>query len=393
MERSSKHVYSTNKRAYKLEGETESSYVSKQGDRLLRMHVCDPTYEGCKMVANTRVIYQQAINNAVSSYSKKYMDAHTATHQFMNAPEPGFELSFPHIECFGARDPAMPTTPSHYPGKPQGGVYTPMEYRTPSHHDDPRFTYGNLQNSRQHTEITATSSAPASPGHALSRRTYEKASISGTALVPITNSSAALARRPSIVTEVCREIKISLQRERRNSTFDNCIPTENHMQAPLRQLTAAKQPIEDYVEAKPVEVEVVDEEPDYPHLALDLSMLTQTNQKKEQQPKPKPVERRPAAQQKEPQTEVKLIMGKPRHPYAVQFNDPVEKELGRWHNSHMSTIKWTRIKRGVYTADDQEVTLVKLNGGLYVKGTNNKKKQEHIPIDKFAQRLQKAGNA
>ncbi|CDR94748.1 hypothetical protein, conserved [Babesia bigemina] len=270
-------------------------------------------------------------------------------------------------------------------------VYSSTDYRTPYHHDDSHFTYGNRQTTGLRTDITTASSAPASPAHAFGRLAYEKAAISGTALVPIDSSSAALARRPSTVTEAYHEVKGSKQRERLNSTFDDCIPTENHLQSLSRQLTATTRPIDDYVEAKPVEA--VDEEPEYPHLALDLSVLTQTKHKNDHNTKPKHVERRAAAQQKEPQTEAKLIVGKPRHPYAVQFNDPVEKELGRWHNSHVSTIKWTRIKRGVYTADDQQVTLVKLNGGLYVKGTNGKKKQEHIPIDKFAQRLQKTGSA
>lgn len=127
-------------------------------------------------------------------------------------------------------------------------------------------------------------------------------------------------------------------------------------------------------------------EEEYPKLALDLSRVSNTYQK--------PVTRSrvrdgsTSAVNKESNKANRVSNGKPLHPYIAMFNDPVEKELERWHNTHCSTIKWQRKKRGVYMADGQEVLLVKLNGCLYVKRTGNSGKSDHIAIDSFVQSLQ-----
>ncbi|GIX62411.1 uncharacterized protein BcabD6B2_18460 [Babesia caballi] len=185
-------------------------------------------------------------------------------------------------------------------------------------------------------------------------------------------------------------LQTGAQRPQEEVDYNTAIPTANHIKTTGRQQKQSS----DVANNERVDwgTEMTDareaeEEPEYPHLALDLSRITQAYRRP--QPKPKQLEPQPAPQTKESTVELRVAVGKPRYPYTAQFNDPVEKELERWHNGRTSTIKWTRIKRGVYMADNQEINLVKLNGSLYVKGAKANNRMEHVPIGKFVQRLQK----
>eukprot|EP00371_Babesia_bovis_P002477 XP_001611124.1 hypothetical protein [Babesia bovis T2Bo] len=175
--------------------------------------------------------------------------------------------------------------------------------------------------------------------------------------------------------------------------YSNAIPTINHIipytaDAEQERLNA----ISEQLRREENNRKITQEETEYPHLALDLSKIKNNYDEQPEKSKQPKQERRYKNTQKDVIPETKILMGKPRYPYTAQFNDPVEKELERWHNKHSTSIKWERMKRGVYSANNQEVKLVKLNGGLYVKGATNNNKLDHIPIDKFVQKIQHMNN-
>ncbi|ORM39363.1 uncharacterized protein BXIN_2837 [Babesia sp. Xinjiang] len=211
-----------------------------------------------------------------------------------------------------------------------------------------------------------------------------------TTLRPMLTQTFVANSPPKALPESGVNTATLLQREQNKCI--NAIPTTNYIKTQEIKQNPAHNSVNAYgidnniaLENEPIQEQ---EETEYPHLALDLSKITNAYPKFEQTPKLKQHERHNITQTKETAPEARVAIGKPRHPYTAQFNDPVEKELEKWHNSHTSTIKWVRIKRGVYTADNQEVKLVKLNGGLYVKGAKNHSKLDHLPIDKFVQKVQ-----
>ncbi|UKJ88438.1 hypothetical protein MACJ_000882 [Theileria orientalis] len=85
------------------------------------------------------------------------------------------------------------------------------------------------------------------------------------------------------------------------------------------------------------------------------------------------------------QKRVKINVGKPTHEFVAKFGEPVEKELESWHNSHNSTLKWERVKHGLYSVDGSIVHLLKLNGILYVEGHGIKKHKGKMSIFKFVE--------
>nr|PVC49562.1 hypothetical protein MACL_00002904 [Theileria orientalis] len=85
------------------------------------------------------------------------------------------------------------------------------------------------------------------------------------------------------------------------------------------------------------------------------------------------------------QKRVKINIGKPTHEFVAKFPEPVEKELESWHNSHNSSLKWERVKHGLYSVDGSIVHLLKLNGSLYVEGHGFKKHKGKMTIMKFVE--------
>ncbi|UKK00831.2 hypothetical protein MACK_000905 [Theileria orientalis] len=85
------------------------------------------------------------------------------------------------------------------------------------------------------------------------------------------------------------------------------------------------------------------------------------------------------------QKSFKINIGKPTHVFVAKFGEPVEKELESWHNSHNSTLKWERVKHGLYSVDGSIVHLLKLNGCLYVEGHGFKKHKGKMTILKFVE--------
>ncbi|XP_953668.1 uncharacterized protein TA16355 [Theileria annulata] len=82
---------------------------------------------------------------------------------------------------------------------------------------------------------------------------------------------------------------------------------------------------------------------------------------------------------------VKITSGKPTYEFVAKYPDPVEKELERWHNSHNSTLKWERIRHGLYSVGGSIVRLVKVNGSLFVEGHGFKKYKGQLGIQKFVE--------
>lgn len=82
---------------------------------------------------------------------------------------------------------------------------------------------------------------------------------------------------------------------------------------------------------------------------------------------------------------VKITSGKPTYEFVAKYPDPVEKELEKWHNSHNSTLKWERIRHGLYSVGGSIVQLIKSNGSLYVEGHGFKKYKGQLGIQKFVE--------
>ncbi|KAK1936297.1 hypothetical protein X943_002626 [Babesia divergens] len=181
-----------------------------------------------------------------------------------------------------------------------------------------------------------------------------------------------------------------------SSIYSSAIPTANLIHTPEAVTLSTQQLLNDICSTSPGDNATImqqeDCENDYPHLALDLTKVKNQFGQPVIPGKQKSREKSSSTIAREGNLANRVSSGKPLHPYTAMFNDPVEKELERWHNMHNSTVKWQRVKRGVYTADGQEVLLVKLNGCLYVKGFNPNNKLDHTAIDNFVQSMQGGNN-
>ncbi|GFE54374.1 hypothetical protein BaOVIS_017780 [Babesia ovis] len=264
-----------------------------------------------------------------------------------------------------------------YGNKNQPNIYS--NWTQQPCHNVVRHAYDGLNYARQQTATNVTDHTAAP---------YGISQYPTTMLRPITNQSSVSNVQPSGLAEVYNAPRVYMEQ----NNFLNAIPTTNYIHSYETELVSGNNTRTNFAD-EGIQHEnnysnAAEEETEYPHLALDLSKIKNSYEKTEQKMKPKVYERQSIKPMKEVVPEVKILIGKPRYPYTAQFNDPVEKELEKWHNRHNTNIKWTRVKRGVYTANDQEVKLVKLNGGLYVKGASNNSKHDHLPIDKFVQMLQ-----
>ncbi|EKX74323.1 hypothetical protein BEWA_043640 [Theileria equi strain WA] len=89
-----------------------------------------------------------------------------------------------------------------------------------------------------------------------------------------------------------------------------------------------------------------------------------------------------------PKEKYKITKGRPTHRYCAKTHDIIDKELEIWHNSHNSTLKWERIKSGLYLVGGSKVNLIKTNGILYVKSGEHRKNFDKMHIAKFVEEKQ-----